>query len=171
MTPYRLYFMQLTYDGANYTLGSVKDTISEWNIVCSDSPNKVQGEMKELATLDWIGEDGMDVYVPATPRLKTYDMQFKFLYEGTDANFTTNTRNFISYLRSKRLAFYESFTKIGRKDVVLTTFDPDVLVRKSVDNTSIMTFALNFRIYDPVTDVVPTYSNSNGIITGLGWSS
>jgi hypothetical protein len=163
--------MQLDYNGETYTHYSVKETISEWNIVCSDSPNKVQGEMKDLATLDWIGEDGQDVYVPSTPRMKPYDMQFKFIYEGQDDNFVTDTRAFLSYLKAKRLAFYESFTKIGRKDVLLTTFDPDVLVRKSVDNTSIMTFSLNFRVYDPVTDVVSTYSDANGIITGLGWSS
>ncbi len=168
MEPYKLYFQRIDYDGESYSKGSLKETLSEWGIACSDSQDKPINEMKSLTTLSWPGEDGSDVYVPETPRAKEYEIQLSFVYCGEDEFRKQKIQSFIDFLKSGRLAYYDEFTEIGRKDVVYVSYAPDKLIRKSSDeNDSISIFKMNFRVHDPTTDITPVIVNNN--VTELTW--
>ena len=169
MNAYKVYFQRFTYDGATYTEGNVYETLAQWGYVCSECGTYPMKEMKELATLDWVGEDGQDVYVPTTPRLKSYDLPFSFIGEGADSTLRTNAKNMVDFLKGGRLAYYDEYSAIGRKDLVLTSYDPDVFIRETTNGISIISFKLNFRVYDPVTSVTAKFVN--GTLNKLQWSS
>lgn len=167
MEPYRLYFQRIDFNTElqnglvveTYTWGEFVNIYQEFGILCSENPLKLMDAMKDYATHDWMGEDGTDVYVPAIPRLKSYDIQFSFLYEGLNdrvddkRGFDENMRLFLEFLHSGRLCFYEEYTRFGRKDVVLSSFSDDGVIRETEPGRCIAKFKLTFKVHDPVTEV------------------
>lgn len=80
MSIYKTYIQQLTYDGQNYTRGSVVDLLESFHIVSQEFPFKKNPKPKDLPTRDWAGDDGLDVYIPSTIPMKEYEIEVTFLY-------------------------------------------------------------------------------------------
>jgi len=179
MTIYNTYVMQLSFDGTSYTKGSVVDLFETYNIICQDFPFMKNPKPKELPTRDWAGEDGLDVYVPTTLPVKHYDIDVEFLYVGTMANIRSDISSFIDYLYGRnsgavgsRLAIYNEYTGIGRKDVVVSEVNNEIFYLTDSDPDAIAKFKIKFTVYDPVTDVTPVTGIYSGVtkVTNLNFS-
>lgn len=181
MAAINTYVQQLDYDGRNYTKGSVVDLLDKFNIVCQDFPFKKFPEAKELPTRDWAGTDGADVYVPKNIPLKHYELEAVFLCTGTEENIRKRMTDFLEYIYGRnqnavggRLAIYNEQTGIGRKDVVVSKVDNDLFFVENSDPDAVARFKVKFWVYDPVTEVTPTYTtNSQGkmIVNDLYFST
>ena len=79
------------------------------------------------------GDDGLDVYVPKFLPIKEYDIEVTFLYKGTEETIREDLSDFINFLYGRnigsvggRLAIYNEYTGIGRKDVVVSEVGDEV---------------------------------------------
>lgn len=176
MDVFKIYFQRLSYNGQDYTKGRFLDPQQEMGLYCRSITLSPMQDMKDNATLDWPGEDGVDVYVPgeiignAVPRMKSYDLNISFVWEGNDSDWKQTLDAFISFLKGGRLCYYDEFVKNGRKDVVLKRFEHDALYRNSMDGITIFSVSASFLVGDPKTNVLPTV-NQQGQITGLEWQN
>ncbi len=180
---YRFYIQQSTYDGDTYAKGEVFDSYETWGIVCKEIPFKLFPEIKQPASRDWKGSDGLDVYVPPAQRFKEYEIDVEFGYAGTDEDLHTNIKSFLGFLFGRngapqrnqsgvlintqsdgaRLFVYEEYTRTGRKDVVATKSDVQDYYLENGADEALAIFHVTFTIYDPVTDVAPTYDSEQRI--------
>ena len=172
--------MQTSYNGSTYTKGTLVDVWTTFNVICADTPFKYYPEAKPLATKDWVGQDGLEVYIPPQTRLKDYDWEMTFLYVGIRSNMRTNVTNFIKFLQGRhpgvdnaavgsRLAMYEDYTQTGRKDIAFAGVEFDEWWDSPYeDSQSIASFKVKFHLYDPVTNATPT--TTQNVITGLTWT-
>lgn len=63
-----------------------------------------------------------------------------------------------------RLAIYDEYTKIGRKDVRVLSVDNDVYSCDDSDPDAIASFKVKFAVEDPITNIIPKYiSLPNGV--------
>lgn len=171
----KAYIQQLSFDGKSYTKGVVVDLLSAFNIACSEFPFKLLPEPKDLPIRDWAGEDGRDVYIPKNIPMKNYDIEVEFLYKGTEDKIHKDVADFINFIYGRndgaiggRLAIYDDYTKIGRKDVHVISIDNDVYSCDNYDPDAIATFKVKFSVEDPITNVVPQFgklpSGGNGVV-------
>lgn len=169
MVSYNTYVQQISFDGLEYTKGSVVDLLSEFNIVCQEFPFKKNPKPKDLPTRDWAGEDGLDVYIPKQLPVKHYDIEVNFLYKGTEATMRTDLNNFLDFLYGRndgavgsRLAIYNEYTGIGRKDIVVAEVENEIYYLTDSDVDAVAKFKIKFTVYDPTTDVTPAYGTYDG---------
>ena len=184
MEIFKTYIQQLSYDGTTYTKGSVVDLFKTYNIICQDFPFKKNPKPKDLPTRDWAGEDGLDVYVPEKIPMKSYDIDVTFLYVGEEQNIRTDISNFIDFLsgnikgnnsdtvKSGRLAIYNEYVGMGRKDVVVSDIDNELFYCYDADPDAIAKFKVKFTVYDPTTEVTATQTTSGNVtsVTDLSFS-
>lgn len=170
MTTYNTYMQQLGFDGVTYQKGSVVDLLKTFNIICQEFPFKINPAPKDLPTRDWAGEDGLDVYIPDKLPVKNYDMEVTFLYVGRDNTIRNDISNFIDFLYGRnenaqgaRLAIYNEYTGIGRKDVVVSEIDNELFYLTDNDIDAIAKFKVKFTVYDPTTEVFPQMGTYDGI--------
>lgn len=187
MLPYRLYIQQIKFDGSSYAKGDVFDTYSEWGIACKEFPFMILPEPKPVVTRNWSGEDGLEIYVPTKICAKEYDIDTEFIIKGDDNlsdddatdGVITNIKSFIKFLYGEdwdgqdicggvRLAIYDTYTKIGRKDIVLKKINPNAYERQNGGNSAVIVLKMQFAVYDPTTEVTPVF-NQSGEITELTW--
>lgn len=169
------YIQQIAYDGNNYSKGSVVDLNKKFKIVCQDFPFKKNPNSKDLPTRDWHDEDGADVYVPETLRIKHYDIDVFFLYVGTDETIRTDISNFIDFIygrikgnngdsvKSARLAVYNEYVGMGRKDIVVKEVEDEIFYISDNDPDAIARIKVKFTVYDPTTIVTPYVDSSNEV--------
>ena len=171
------YIQQISFNGISYTKGTVVDPLQSFHIIAKDFPFKIYPEPKDLPTRDWIGEDGLDVYIPDVLPMKQYDIEVTFLYsrertqQVTDETIRAEMTAFIEFIygrekgaqsdsvKSARLAIYNEYTGIGRKDVVVTGISNDVFFLNESDNDVVAEFKVKFSVYDPVTKVTKSGNN------------
>lgn len=184
MEIFKTYIQQLSYDGTTYTKGSVVDLLKTYKIICQDFPFKKNPKPKDLPTRDWAGADGLDVYVPDDIPMKSYDIDVTFLYVGTKSDIRTDISNFIDFLygrikadnsdtvKSGRLAIYNEYVGMGRKDVVVSDIDNELLYCYDTDPDAVAKFKVKFTVYDPTTAVTPTTGVYDGetVVTQLNFS-
>lgn len=184
MDPYKLYIQQTSYDGVTYTKGNVVDTYTQWGIVCADSPYKRFGDPKEMSTRDWLDEHGLDVYIPASVKLKPFDAEFTFLCVGLEDDVKTKVRDFQRFLLGKgseisgktvaavgaRLIIYDSFNQIGWKDVRLKSFSSEALVMDNGDEEVKLRFKVIFEVDDPATEIRQSVSHGQVILVEDNWT-
>ena len=175
MEIFKTYIQQLSYDGTTYSKGSVVDLLTAYKIICQDFPFKKNPKPKDLPTRDWAGEDGLDVYVPDKLPMKSYDIDVTFLYVGTEQNIRTDISDFIDFLsgrkkgdnadtvESGRLSIYNEYVGMGRKDVVVSDIDNEILYCSDADPDAVAKFKVKFTVYDPTTEVTPTYGTYDGV--------
>lgn len=172
----RTYIQQLSFDGINYSKGSVVELFDTFGVVCRDIPFRMWPERKELPTRDWPERDGVDVYIPGTIPMKPYDMDVKFLFVGDEADIRDNISDFIKFIYGRnngatggRLAIYNEHTGMGRKDVVVSKVQDELFFVSDEDPDCVAQFSVTFTVHDPVTDVNPQSSmvNGNSVITDL----
>ena len=126
------YIQQIKFNGKNYSKGSVVDLKESFKIICQDFPFKKNPKSKDLPSRDWYDEDGLDVYIPDTLPIKHYDFDVVFLYVGTKENIRADISKFIDFIygrikgnngdsvKSSRLAVYNEYVGMGRKDIVVS---------------------------------------------------
>jgi hypothetical protein len=107
-----------------------------------------------------------------------------FLYVGTKADIRTDISNFIDFLygrikadnsdtvKSGRLAIYNEYVGMGRKDVVVSDIDNELLYCYDTDPDAVAKFKVKFTVYDPTTAVTPTTGVYDGetVVTQLNFS-
>lgn len=184
MAIYKTYIQQIKFDGLTYTKGSVVDLLEAYKIICQEFPFKKNPKPKELPTRDWAGEDGLDVYIPDTLPMKSYEIDVTFLYVGTEQTIRTDISNFIDFLygrikgnnndtvQSGRLSIYNEHTGMGRKDIVVADVDNEIFYLSDEDPDAVAKFKIKFSVYDPTTVVTPVTSTVGGVavVTNLNFS-
>ena len=181
MGVHKLYIMQTSFNGMTYTKGTPIDTLAKFGVVVRDIPFKLYSDTKEVVTKNWKGSHGLDAYIPNENKVKDYDIEVQCLYVGTHQDMRTNIEAFLKFLNGKavtgitatgaRLAIYDEYTQIGRKDVKYMTSDfgtwwdlPDY------DTDAIADFKVILHVYDPMTDVSPSFDALTGNIEDLTWT-
>lgn len=172
----------------NYTLlfqkgnGAIKNSFTEWGIVCCKVPFKVGGKVKSLAKTDWKDEHGEDVYFPAKSMFEAYDAEFEMAYKGQElasnpfnlSQAVTNIENFKKWLTGNdttngsgtELKIYSPYANVGRKGYLaeINNEEPCLQVKGSGDNVyneTVVTFKVKFRVTDPMTQIVLSSSSSS----------
>lgn len=177
---YKAYIQQLWFDGLTYSKGSVVDILASFNVAVMEFPFKRNPKAKALPTRDWIGTDGLDVYVPnGNLPVNSYDLEVTFLYKGTENTIREDLSGFIDFIygrtpgrnidtvRSGRLAIYDEHVGMGRKDVVVSEVDNELFYCSEYDKDAVAKFKVKFTVYDPTTEL--TMSVTNGIVEDLSW--
>lgn len=184
MAIYKTYIQQLSYDGSDYTKGSVVDLLTAYKIICQDFPFKKNPKPKDLPTRDWAGEDGLDVYVPDKIPMKSYDIDVTFLYVGTEQSIRTDISNFLDFIcgrikadnsdtvKSGRLAIYNEYVGMGRKDVVVNEIDNEIYYVTDCDPDAVAKIKVKFTVYDPTTEVTATETTVGNVtsVSNLSFS-
>lgn len=139
--------------------GSVKSSLASFGFAVLDIPWP-PFKAKELATRDWPGEDGEDVYIPARIPAAAYDIEIEMVYKGSRETAYTKycaLRNYLSGADGSgaELMVYDPYKRIGRKGVFLKAMDDGEFMRSNVDE--ILSIPVTFRVSDPVTDITLTY--------------
>lgn len=170
MPSYRTYIQQLKFNGIEYTKGDAVDILEEYNVVCEDFPFMLYPKSKQLPALDWPGRDGQDVYTPDKLPLDDYDIDVEFLCNGTEESVRADIVSFCKFLTGRndgaigcRLAVYNEYTGIGRKDVVVSEISNDLFFISENDPDAVAKFKVKFHVYDPSTDVTPVYETVGGV--------
>lgn len=144
--------MQKMKDGS-----AVKDSLTDFGIVCTDAPFMPFGEVKELASNDWPDEDGEDTYIPAQIPLASYDMEIGLAYKGGLGSCYTKIKAFRDYLTGRdnnggAMKVYLPYPGIGRQNVYFKSMTDWEFDKSDVDE--VLTATLTLRVTDPVTDVI-----------------
>ena len=160
--------------------GTVKNSFTEWGIVCYKVPFKAGGKTKELAKTDWIDEHGEDAYIPSKLMFEAYDAEFELAYKGKelasnpfdlDLAFTQITA-FKKWLSGNddptnypngtgaELKIYSPFSTIGRQGCYLLEIGEEaphvqtVQDKGNLYHENVVTFKVTIRVTDPMTDIV-----------------
>jgi len=180
MEGYKTYIQQIKYNGTGYSYGTLVDILSSFDVICKDFPYKKNPETKDFPTRDWAGTDGLDVYIPeGNLPIKSYDLEATFMYKGTHANMRSKINDFLDFIcgrkkgangdtiQSGRLAIYNEYMQMGRKDVAVKSVNNEVFFDNGDDPDAVATFKVKFSVYDPTTDVT---INTSGLTPTLQWT-
>lgn len=156
--------MQKMSDGAE-----VKDSLSDFNMVCTDFPFKIGGKTKELPKREWEGEDGEDTYIPSVLPLEAYDIEVGMCYKGsveTAYDGLIALRDYLTGVNGdgSALKVYNGHTGVGRQGIYMLSMDDDVELTRMNDEDVVL-FNIKFRVTDPKTEISP--SISGGTVVGL----
>lgn len=181
MALYKTYIQQIRFDGTTYTKGSVVDILNTYKVMCQEFPFKRNPKPKALPTRDWAGEDGLDIYIPdGNLPMSAYDIEVTFLYVGTEVTISNDLKNFLDFLcgrkkghfnnnvQSGRLAIFNEYVNMGRKDVVVSEIDNEIYYCSDNDPDAVAKFKVKFTVYDPTTEV--TKGISGGVVTTLNFN-
>lgn len=160
MKGYEIYFQK---DKAG---SPVKNSLTDFDIVCVEFPFQLYPETKALISDDWADEHGEDAFFPEKLTLKAYDLEAKLCYVGNSAY--DDIVSFLDYLRGEdgngtSLKIYNSYTKMGRQKLYLKSVDDDIF--HSDGSEDIVLFSVTFRVTDPKTKITPVIMGGN--VTGL----
>lgn len=156
MNKWQNFFLQkMGVDGQGnaYTM---HESVSQWGVWCRDIPFKLLDKAKDPSKVSWLDEHGDDEYIPSTGvYLEAYTMKVDFGCKLTSA--VSDVREkvglFLTYLReSGMLMLYSSHTRIGRKNVRLSSV-PDDAKWKNEGGEEWLVFSVIFKVNDPVTDI------------------
>lgn len=132
--------------------GVFRDSM-EWGIYIKSIPFKIFPEMKEVATRSWIDENGDSEFLPDQPVFKAYEMECEFVYIGSHGTANDKIRSFLEYLAyGGHFIIYDTYTKIGRKDVRYISYSEDVLYRRDGEN-DIVVFSVKLKVNDPISNL------------------
>lgn len=145
---YRFYFLK--GDVANPT---IYETLEHWNMVCKAFPYNVIGEVKDVPTIDWADEDGVEVYIPdgGIP-LKEQVVDIEFVCYSSDARRDmAKFRNFVLGRDGTGvvLGVYDSFTGLSGANVLYQNFKPD-LYHTEVNGMDVVVFKITFKFCSPM---------------------
>lgn len=146
----------------NYTKSEVVNLTEKWGIYC-DVPFKLFPEAKELAARDWPGMDGRDIYIPDKIPLASYELEVDVIYRGDDDRMRENISSFIKFIYGRnigaiggRLALYDEYLGIGRKDLHVLSIDNEIYYDVDYDDEQCAKFKIKFKVEDPTTDLSPS---------------
>lgn len=144
--------------------GSVmKETVEDFGMwVMADTPFKTGSEAKSLPSNDWIEDNGIEEYVPASGGLplKAYDMKIGFGFKNENGTPSANAAivAFRDYLTGRDstypgvwLKMYFEGYGIGRQKVRFSSMtDPEYWTS---GNSERAFFEVTFKVDDPVTEM------------------
>lgn len=164
--PYAILLQKETEPYAN-------DSIERWGIACCKFPFKLDGGSKELASRDWPGEDGDDVYYPKELKLKSYELETDLVYVGPLGKVADNILAFRDYLTGKdglgvEMRIYNSHTGIGRKGCHWLEMG-DMTFNKEFEE-EVLQIPLKIKVSDPKTRIIANYDSQGKKCTLYTWS-
>ena len=155
--------------------GAVKNSFTQWGIVCCKVPFKAGGKVKDFASRDYHDEHGTDTYFPAKSYFEEYEAEFEMAYKGQElasnpfnlSMAMTNIQNFKKWLSGNdteagsgtELKIYSPYAAIGRQKCYLIEIDdeePHLQTKEEAGNIyheNVVTFKVRFRVCDPMTDI------------------
>lgn len=145
------------------------DTLAKYGLFIKHSPYKAFPTIKNVVSQDWPDEHGEDVWLPKTGIVnKAYDFEVEFIYYADDGMATEQIRAFCNEIKGKWLQVYDTYTKMGRRGVYVSEFDPDPKFKRrkiqarELDESATpgirdyVCFKIKFKVNDPNTDIVLT---------------
>lgn len=145
------------------------DSIKKWGIACRKFPFKLDGGSKDLASRDWPGEDGDDVFYPEELKLKAYDIETELVYVGNLGECADNMLAFRDYLTGAdglgvEMRIFNSHTGIGRKGCHWLEMS-DLTFNKEEDE-EVLQFTMKIKVSDPKTRIVAQTTDVEEMIDG-----
>lgn len=132
------------------TSGTVR-SCDEWNIMPSGIDKILMPEMKELASNDWLDEDGDDEYIPDTPKFKGFELTVTFIYKGDDPK--TDITGFFQYLtQGGAFSIYDEHSGYGRTNVRYMKYNPTAYHVNDNGQDGVV-FEITFKVNDPITTI------------------
>lgn len=132
--------------------GVAVDSNDQWDILVKSCPFQLLPEQKTLAVNDWDDENGEEVFFPAHPVYKAYDLEVVFLCVTDEGTANEKIRDFWKFLQHAPLKMYDEYTRIGRQQIYYKSYTPNSLYRRE-GNKDVVEFSLTFRVCDPITDI------------------
>lgn len=93
-------------------------------------------------------------------------MKVKFGYKGDKFSANEKINDFLGYLKQGAMKMYCNYTKIGRQNIVLSKIDDSATLVRDNQDGDLLVFTVIFKVYDPVTDIIPT-TDAKGNVTTL----
>jgi hypothetical protein len=148
---YKIYFQKGAAGSA------VKDTLSEWEIVCKEFPFKLSGDAKPLPTRSYADEHGEETYYPDEMPIEAYDLEVEFGYKGKRDTANVQVGRFLNYLKGvggtgTYLKVYDTYTRIGRQGLSYKSVSEE-LTERTDENGDLLIFKVTFRVADPTTEI------------------
>lgn len=137
----------------------VKDLLSDFSMSCMDFAFPFSIEAKELASEDWIDEDGEDTFVPEILPIKAYDLEIKISYSGAKGTGKTKAMSLLNYLTGRdgtgsELSIYNPHISTGRQKVRFLSMTPEFRSDNLEDNFDL---TIKLRVADPLTEITLSY--------------
>lgn len=164
------FFLQRMGEVSPGTPYPICESASTWGILCKTIPFKIIDKVKEPAKRSYHDEHGDDEYIsPSGLFLEAYTMRVQFAckriesdkYGSSVDDVRDKVGTFITYLRSAgMMKMYSSHTRIGRQNVRLSSIS-DNAVWLTDDDQEYLVFEVEFKVNDPITDIVLTTSSSS----------
>ena len=146
---YRLYFLK-----GDWETPTIYETYELWDIICKSFPYEMMGEAKDIPKIDWIDEDGIEVYTPKEGglRLKEQSVSIEFVCCSDRAR--ENLLKFRDFITGRdgsgvRLGIYDSYTGLSGVDVIYQKFNPDIYWRRE-GTKEVVTFKVDFLFTKPM---------------------
>lgn len=132
---------------------------SEWGCYVMQSPYiPCASKPKNITSQSWYDENGDDEFIPSVLYYEPIEATIEFVYKGTVAQAKTQIIAFISYLQGGEFKFYDEFYQKGYGATRVLNFSDANFVYDGVsEDTGVATFTVEFKINDPVTDIVLRY--------------
>lgn len=159
------YLQKMGTDGSGNAY-TVHESVSTWGIWCREIPFKPFEKVKEPASFSWLGEHGVDEYIPDTGLLMdAYTMNLelgcKVLSVSEAATYGTQVddvriavKTFLDFLRTTGMMnIYSPYTRIGRRNVRLSGVNDNAMMEKDINGHYFLTFTVELKVCDPVTDI------------------
>lgn len=126
----------------------------QWQIMPTEHEFRIATEIKEVASNDWLDEDGDDEFVPDKPCFKAFEDEIEFVYKGEDP--VGMIGDFIYYLSHGGVfAMYDEHSGIGYQECRFVKYDPEAdYIREGKE--AVVRFKVTFKINTPQTRVVLT---------------
>lgn len=160
MEKWQNFYLQRMGSDGNGSEYPVKESVSTWGIWCKDIPFLPMSKVKSPAKRTWNDEHGDDEYIgEGGLYLESYEIDIEFgckkmssaIGKAQVDDVRVRVGDFLQYLRGGMLKIYSSYTRIGRQNVRLESFDKGTW--KSENGQEFLVFTIKFKVNDPVTDV------------------
>lgn len=139
------------------------NSVEEWNVAVTSICTDTDGGFRDFTSREWADEDGEDVYVPATPRLKAFDAKWKVCYKGDADTAYEKLEAMREKLAGALLDIYDTYSSHGYAGCYLKEFGDPTYTRNG--NEDVLQFSITFRVTKPRTKVILTQSNGVNTLT------
>lgn len=121
--------------------------ISTWKLELIKSPQQYGGNIKSsnIITTDFPEEDGVEVYIPATPKIEAVDYTVTLaFYSETKNQASLFIREFVNSLMGKKIVIYNDYKKVK-----LEGYFKDYKDGEFYGDTKVVLFDITFLIPKP----------------------
>lgn len=109
--------------------------------------------VKDPPKREWYDEDGEDEFVPDDPKYKSFEMDIKFGYKGSQFTANEKLEKLQEYLASGTMKVYDSYNNIGRQNVRFEEIPDDAELVRDPDDGDILIITVKLKVNDPRTKI------------------